>query len=57
MSATDETFAQVVHSRTSYKPDEIRVGYKFSNLYNEMQDGEPISIDIRRLSSVEKAAE
>lgn len=57
MSATDETFAQIVHSRTSYKPDEIRVGYKFGDLYNEMQDGEPISINIRRLSSVEKAAE
>ncbi|MBP6003695.1 MAG: hypothetical protein KA746_09705 [Pyrinomonadaceae bacterium] len=57
MSATDETFAQIVHSRTSYKPNEIRVGYKFGDLYNEMQDGEPISIDIRRLSSVEKAAE
>ena len=57
LTATDETFAQVVHSRSSYKPHEIRVGYKFGDLYNEMEDGEPISIDIRRLSSVEKAAE
>lgn len=55
LSATDETFAQVVHSRTSYKPDQIRVGSKFVSIYNEMQDGEPISIDVRKLSLTERA--
>jgi len=53
ISTTDETFAQVVHSRTSYKPDQIRVGYRFANIYNEIQDGERVSINVRRLSSVE----
>jgi len=52
LSATDETFAQVVHTRSSYKPHEIRCGYKFVNIYNEVEDGEPISIDIRNLSLV-----
>lgn len=55
ITATDETFAQVVHTRTSYKPHEIRCGHKFVNLYNEVEDGEPISIDIRKLSKIEKA--
>ena len=50
ITATDETFAAVVHTRSSYKPDEIRIGYKFANLYNEVEDDEPISIDIRKLS-------
>jgi inward rectifier potassium channel len=53
-SATDETFAQMVHTRSSYKADEILVGYKFSNMYNEFRDAEPISIDIRRLSDIDE---
>lgn len=54
LSAMDETFAQMVHARTSYKLNEIKFGYKFANLYNEIENGEPISIDIRRLSKLEK---
>ena len=50
LTATDETFAQVVHTRSSYKPHEIRCGHKFVSIYNEVADGEPISIDIRKLS-------
>ena len=52
LTATDETFSQVVHTRSSYKPHEIRCGHKFVNIYNDVEDGEPISIDIRKLSLV-----
>lgn len=55
LTATDETFAQVVHTRSSYKPHEIRCGHKFVNIYNQVEDGDPISIDIRKLSSIEPA--
>ncbi|MEZ5429532.1 MAG: hypothetical protein R2747_25025 [Pyrinomonadaceae bacterium] len=54
-SAMDETFAQIVHTRSSYKANEILTGYKFSNMYNDFQDGEPITIDIRKLSEIEKS--
>ena len=54
LSAMDETFAQTVHSRSSYKVNEIKFGYKFANIYNDIEMGEPISIDIRKLSEVEK---
>jgi len=54
LSAMDETFAQIVHARSSYKWDEIKFGYKFANLYNEKDINEPISIDIRKLSQIEK---
>jgi len=54
LSGTDETFAQRVHTRTSYKPDQIKYGYKFANLYNQVEAGEKISIDIRKLSKIEK---
>ena len=54
LSATDETFATNVHQRSSYKPSEIMYGYKFVSIYNEKKAGEPISIDVRKLSAVEK---
>ena len=54
LTATDETFATTVHQRSSYKPSEVLYGYKFVSIYNEMKAGEPISIDIRKLSEVEK---
>lgn len=54
LSAMDETFAQTVHARSSYKSIEISFGYKFANIYNEIQADEPISIDIRKLSLIEK---
>jgi inward rectifier potassium channel len=56
MRASDaETFAAVVHQRSSYKPDEVKFGHKFVSIYNN-KPGERISIDVRRLSQVNKAA-
>ncbi|HLL99677.1 MAG TPA: hypothetical protein VK400_01370 [Pyrinomonadaceae bacterium] len=55
LTATDETFASIVHTRSSYKPGEIKFGYKFVNMYNRMENGEPISINIKKLSQAEKA--
>jgi inward rectifier potassium channel len=54
ISGIDETFAQTVHARSSYKPSEVMFGYKFSNIYEPLEDGIP-SIDVRRLSEVERA--
>jgi inward rectifier potassium channel len=54
LSGMDETYAQIVHTRTSYKPDEIKHGYKFANIYNEVESGEKISINVRKLSKIEK---
>ena len=55
ISAMDETYAQIVNQRTSYKPHEVKAGYKFSNIYNQVESGEQISIDVRKLSKIEKA--
>ena len=55
LTGIDETFSQTVHARSSYKPDSILFGRKFANLYNEVDDGQSISIDVRRLSETEKA--
>ncbi|MEO8573035.1 MAG: hypothetical protein ABI481_03625 [Pyrinomonadaceae bacterium] len=55
LTAVDETFVQTVHARSSYKPASIIFGHKFANLYNEVDDGEPMSIDVRKLSKTEPA--
>ena len=52
LTAEDETFAATVHQRSSYKADEIRFGNKFVSIYNN-EPGEPVSIDVRRLSKIE----
>lgn len=54
LSAMDETFAQPVHTRSSYKSSEMKFGYKFADLYNKTGIDEPLSIDIRKLSEIEK---
>lgn len=54
LSATDESFAAVVHTRSSYKPREVVFGRKFSNMYNKSTNGAPLSINIRKLSATEK---
>lgn len=55
MSGIDETFAQVVHARSSYKPEEIVFGARFANIYNPVDEDGTISIDVSRLSEVEDA--
>ena len=55
ISGIDETFAQTVHARMSYKADEILVGSKFSNMYNPVAKDGTISIDVSKLSDVEDA--
>lgn len=56
ISATDETFSSIVHTRSSYKPHEIKFGHKFVNLYNKAERGEQLSINIRKLSQTEEAS-
>ncbi len=53
LSGTDETFAQVVYARSSYKPSEIVWGAKFSNLFNPVAIKENLTVDISRLHEIE----
>ena len=55
LSGIDETFAQQVHARSSYKPGEIRYGAKFTNIYNPVAQDGTLSINLARLSEVEAA--
>jgi inward rectifier potassium channel len=55
ISGIDETFAQTVHARSSYKPEEILVGKKFASMYNPVAKDGTISIDVSKLSDTEDA--
>ncbi|MBX7219069.1 MAG: transporter [Blastocatellia bacterium] len=57
LTGIDETFLQTVHTRTSYKADEIVWNAKFSSIFNPHQADEPITINIDRLSEIEGAEE
>jgi inward rectifier potassium channel len=57
LSGVDETFSQVVHARTSYKPSEIVFGHRFVNIYNPVRADGTVSIDVRKLGDTEPAPE
>ncbi|HEX9493296.1 MAG TPA: ion channel [Thermoanaerobaculia bacterium] len=52
----DETLSQDVHTRSSYKDDEIVVGARFKNIFNPPRPDGTISIDISRLHEIEPAS-
>jgi len=54
LTAIDETFSQTVHSRSSYKFDEVVVGAKFRDMFIPSEDG-MTRVDMRRLSEIEPA--
>jgi inward rectifier potassium channel len=53
LTGTDETFAQVVHTRSSYKAEEVVWGARFVNLFNPPTPDGVLSIDIGRLHDYE----
>ncbi len=53
LTAIDETSAQMVHTRSSYKCGELAWNAKFSNIYEPIAEHEPITIDVGRLHDIE----
>lgn len=54
LSGIDETFSQTVHARSSYKPEEIVWNARFSDLFNRKSDGAELTVDISRLSWIDR---
>lgn len=54
LTAIDETSAQMVHTRSSYKCGELAWNAKFSNIYEPIAEHEPITIDVGKLHDIEK---
>jgi inward rectifier potassium channel len=55
LNGFDETFSQTVHTRSSYKVDEIVWGAKFRNMFNPSDEDGTISVDIRKLHQTDPA--
>ncbi|MEA2570327.1 MAG: inward rectifier potassium channel [Acidobacteriota bacterium] len=53
LNGFDETFSQTVHTRSSYKPDEVVCNARFKSILNIPNDDGLISVDIRKLHEVE----
>lgn len=56
LTGIDETFAQSVHARSSYKSDELVWNAKFVNILRLPADGQTLAIDVARIHDVEPAA-
>jgi len=54
LSGIDETFSQTVHTRSSYRADEIVCGARFANLFNPPTSDGVLSVDVSRLDQIEK---
>lgn len=54
LTGLDDTFNQTVYSRSSYKAEEIVFGVRFCKIYENLHGKGPITVDISRLSSIEK---
>jgi len=53
LTGMDETFSQMVHSRSSYKVDEVAWGARFQSLYEPNQHGGNLAIDLAKLHDIE----
>lgn len=54
LTGTDDTFNQIVHSRFSYRANEIIFGAKFASVFEYGRDGHHITVDVGRLGNIEK---
>lgn len=55
LNGFDETFSQTVHTRSSYKPDEVVWNARFRTILNIPRDGDDtISLDVRKLHEYEQ---
>lgn len=53
LTGIDETFSQTVHTRSSYKADEIVWNARFTDIYNRDPKRDILTIDVRKLHHVE----
>jgi len=54
LTGMDETFSQMVHTRSSYKADEVLWGARYSNIFEETGDSH-IAMEVSRIGEVEEA--
>jgi inward rectifier potassium channel len=56
LNGFDETFSQNVHTRSSYRGDEVVWGAKFRSMFNPADDDGTLSVDVRKLHEFDRVA-
>ena len=56
LTGTDETLSQIVHSRSSYKAEEIVWGAKFANMFMRNEADGIIGMNLNRIHEIESVA-
>ena len=56
LNGFDDTFSQTVHTRSSYKADEVVWGARFMSMFQPKDERGTISVDIRKLHDIERVA-
>jgi len=56
LSGVEETFAQRVHARSSYRWDEVVWGARFTDILHHPHGDEAVTLDVSRLDSIESVA-
>jgi inward rectifier potassium channel len=54
LNGFDETFSQTVHTRSSYRGDEIVWGARFKSIFNPPKPDGTLSVDIGKLHDIER---
>ncbi len=54
LKGLDETFAQTIHARASYTPEEIVWGGRLVDIFSRNDDGRPV-IDYTRFHDIDEA--
>ncbi len=54
LNGFEETFSQTVHTRSSYKADEVIWGARFRSMFNPTDEDGVISVDIRKLDEIDR---
>jgi len=54
LNGFDETFSQTVHTRSSYRGDEVVWGARFTSIFNPPKPDGTLSVDIRKLHDIER---
>jgi len=56
LNGFDETFSQNVHTRSSYRGDEVVWGAKFRSMFNPAEEDGTLSVDVRKLHEFDRIA-
>jgi len=56
LTGIDETFAQTVQARSSYRAEEVVWGARFRDVFRRSREGRVLAVDLGKLHDIEKVS-